>query len=112
MGNLLEGVLGGVIGAGALAVLQRYVDSHGGLDGVVAEFEKTGYGAQVKSWVGTGSNLPINAEDIKKALGSEKLKQIAASTGIPIDQAAQYLAEHLPTAVDKSTPGGTLPPAG
>jgi uncharacterized protein YidB (DUF937 family) len=108
--GLLDGILGGVVGAGALAVVQNYLESHGGLEGVVAEFEKTGYGQQVKSWIGDGSNLPISAEDVKKALGSEKLKQIAASTGVPIDQAADYLAKHLPTAVDKSTPSGTLPP--
>jgi uncharacterized protein YidB (DUF937 family) len=109
--GLLDGILGGVIGAGALAVVQHYVDSHGGVEGVVAEFEKTGYGQQVKSWIGDGSNLPISAGDVKKVLGSEKLKQISAATGVPIDQAAEYLAQHLPTAVDKSTPGGTLPPA-
>lgn len=108
--GMLDAILGGAIGAGAFAVVQHYVESHGGMEGVVAEFEKSGYGAQVKSWIGEGANLPISAEDVKKALGSEKLKQVAAATGIPIDQAAAYLAEHLPMAVDKSTPGGTLPP--
>ncbi len=108
--GLLDGILGGAIGAEALLLVKGYVDKHGGIDGVVAEFEKTGYGAQVKSWVGDGSNLPISAEDIKKALGSEKLKELAASTGIPVDKAAEYLAEHLPTAIDKATPGGVAPP--
>ncbi|HXY57971.1 MAG TPA: YidB family protein [Methylocystis sp.] len=107
--GLLDGVLGGAIGAGAFAVLNHYVESHGGVDGVIAEFENSGYGQQVKSWVGDGANLPINAEDIKKVLGSEKLKQIAASTGLPIDEVAKHLADHLPTAVDKSTPGGVAP---
>jgi len=78
--GLLDGILGGVIGAEALSLVKGYVDKHGGLDGVVAELEKTGYGAQVKSWVGDGSNLPISADDIKKALGSEKIKELAAST--------------------------------
>ncbi len=108
--GLLDGILGGVVGAGALAVVQHYLEGHGGVEGVVAEFEKTGYGKQVKSWIGDGSNLPISADDVKRALGSEKLKQIAATTGVPIDQAAEYLAQHLPTAIDKSTPGGNLPP--
>jgi uncharacterized protein YidB (DUF937 family) len=108
--GLLDGILGGVIGAGALSVVNNYIEHHGGIEGVVAELEKTGYGAQVKSWVGDGSNLPISADDIKKALGSDKLKSIAASTGIPVDKAAEYLAEHLPTAVDKATPGGVVPP--
>ena len=106
----LQGILGGAIGAEALSLIKGYFDKHGGIEGVVAELEQTGYGQQVKSWIGTGSNLPISAEEIKKALGSEKLKEIAASTGIPVDKAAEYLAEHLPTAVDKATPDGKLPP--
>jgi uncharacterized protein YidB (DUF937 family) len=107
----LQGILGGVIGAEALSLVKAYFDKHGGLDGVVAELEKTGYGQQVKSWIGTGSNLPISADEIKKALGSEKLKEIAASTGLPVDKAAEYLAQHLPTAIDKATPDGKLPTA-
>ena len=107
----LKGILGGAIGAEALSLVKDYFDKHGGVDGVVAELEKTGYGQQVKSWIGTGSNLPISADEIKKALGSEKLKHIAASTGIPVDKAAEYLAQHLPTAIDKATPEGNLPTA-
>jgi uncharacterized protein YidB (DUF937 family) len=107
----LKGILGGVVGAGAFSVVQDYFEKHGGIEGVVAELEKTGYGQQVKSWIGTGSNLPISVDDIKTALGSEKLKEIAASTGIPVDKAAEYLADHLPAAIDKATPDGKLPPA-
>ena len=107
----LQGILGGVIGAEALSVVKGYLDKHGGMDEVVAELEQTGYGQQVKSWIGTGPNLPISADEIKKALGSEKLKEIAASTGIPVDKAAEYLAQHLPTAIDKATPDGKLPTA-
>jgi uncharacterized protein YidB (DUF937 family) len=107
----LKGILGGVVGAEALSLVKAYFDKHGGIDGVVADLEKTGYGQHVKSWIDTGSNLPISAEDIKKALGSEKLREIAASTGIPVDKAAEYLAQHLPTAIDKATPDGNLPKA-
>ncbi len=108
--GLLDGILGGVIGAEALILVKGYVDQHGGIHGVVAELEKSGYGQQVKSWIGDGHNLPISAEQIKSALGSEKIKQLAASTGVPVDKVAEYLAEHLPTAIDKSTPDGQLPP--
>ena len=74
----MKGILGGAIGAEALSLVKDYFDKHGGVDGVVAELEKTGFGQQVKSWIGTGSNPPMSADDIKKALGSEKLKDIAA----------------------------------
>jgi uncharacterized protein YidB (DUF937 family) len=108
--GLLDGILGGVIGAEALSLVKGYIDKRGGLEGVVAEFEKSGFGQQVKSWVGTGPNLPISSEQIKQALGSEKVKELAASTGLPLDKVADFLAEYLPTAVDKATPDGKLPP--
>jgi len=107
--GLLDGILGGVIGAEALALAKGYIDKHGGLEGVVAEFEKTGFGQQVKSWISTGPNLPISAEDIQKALGSDKIKELAASTGLPLDKVADFLADNLPKVVDKLTPEGKLP---
>jgi uncharacterized protein YidB (DUF937 family) len=107
--SFLKGLLGGVVGAGALSLVKDYLEKHGGVEGAVAEFEKTGFGQQAKSWVSTGPNLPITADQIKQALGSEKLKELAATTGIPIDKAADMLAKYLPSAVDKATPGGKLP---
>ena len=76
--GLLDGILGGVIGAEALSLVKDYIEKHGGIQGVVAEFEKTGFGQQAKSWVSTGPNLPINPEQMHQALGSEKLKELAA----------------------------------
>ncbi len=107
--GLLDGILGGVIGAEALSLVKDYVEKHGGIQGVVSEFEKTGLGQQVKSWVSTGPNLPITAEQIQKAIGSEKVKELAAKFGIPADKVADLLAKHLPTAIDKATPEGKLP---
>lgn len=107
--SFLKGILGGIFGAGAYSLVKDYLDKHGGVAGAVAEFEKTGFGQQAKSWVSTGPNLPITAEQIKQALGSEKLKELAATTGIPVDKAAEALAKYLPAAVDKATPGGNLP---
>ncbi|MGO9845652.1 MAG: YidB family protein [Methylocella sp.] len=107
--GLLDGILGGVIGAEALSLVKDYIEKHGGIQGVVAEFEKTGFGQQAKSWISTGPNLPINAEQIQQALGSEKVKALAAKFGIPVDKVADLLAKHLPTAIDKATPEGKLP---
>src|ERR1700730_9941905 len=66
--GLLDGILDGVIGANALSLVKDYIEKRGGIQGVVAEFEKTGFGQQAKSWVSTGPNLPINAEQIQQAL--------------------------------------------
>lgn len=107
--GLLDGILGGVIGAEALSLVKDYFEKHGGVQGVVAEFEKTGFGQQAKSWVSTAPNLPISAEQIQQALGSEKVKGLAAKFGIPVDKVSDLLAQYLPTAIDKATPEGKLP---
>jgi uncharacterized protein YidB (DUF937 family) len=107
--GFLDGVLGGVVGAEALSLVKDYIEKHGGISGVVSEFEKTGFGQQAKSWVSTGPNLPINAEQIQQALGSEKVKDLAAKFGVPMDKVKDMLAKYIPAAVDKATPDGKLP---
>jgi len=73
----LQGILGGVIGAEALSLIKEYLEKHGGVEGAVAEFDKAGLSEKVKSWVSTGPNLPITAEEIQKAqavvIGSDHL---------------------------------------
>jgi uncharacterized protein YidB (DUF937 family) len=107
--GLLDGILGGVVGAEALSLVKDYIEKHGGVDGVVSEFEKTGFGQQAKSWVSNGPNLPITAEQVKQTLGSGKVKELADKFGIPVDKVAEQLAKYLPTAIDKATPEGKLP---
>jgi len=58
---MLQGILGGVIGAEALSLIKEYLEKHGGVEGAVAEFEKAGLGEKVKSWVSTVPNLPITS---------------------------------------------------
>jgi uncharacterized protein YidB (DUF937 family) len=50
----------------------------GGLAGLVQQFHGAGLGQIVQSWVGTGPNQPINAQQIQQALGSDRVKQMAA----------------------------------
>jgi uncharacterized protein YidB (DUF937 family) len=107
--GLLDGMLGGVIGSEALSLVNGYIEKHGGIQGVVAQLEKTGLGQHVQSWVGTGPNLPITADQIQQALGSQTVKDLGAKFGIPVDKVTEMLAKYLPTAIDKATPGGKLP---
>lgn len=92
-------VLGEVLGNGG----------QGGLSAIVAKLEQSGLGAQVKSWLGNGTNLPITAEQLQAVLGSETVRQLAARFNIPVDQLAQVLAQQLPAAVDHASPDGKLP---
>jgi uncharacterized protein YidB (DUF937 family) len=63
----------------------------------------------VKSWVGTGANLPISPEQVRQALGSDLIQQLAAKSGLSVPELTQKLAQMLPQAVDKLTPGGVIP---
>ena len=106
--GLFDGILGGVIGAGATALLNGFIEKQGGLQNVVSQFEKNGFGDTMKSWISLGQNLPITADQIRQVLGSDKVKELAATVGLPADKLAELLAQHLPQAIDKATPDGKL----
>ncbi len=107
--GMFDGLLGGVVGAGMVSVVNSIIEQHGGLQGVVSAFEQNGLGATVKSWVGSGPNQPISAEDLHKALGPDLLQQLAQKSGLSVQDLAQKLSQVLPQAVDKMTPDGTIP---
>ena len=107
--GMFDGILGGVFGAGATALLNSYIEKQGGLQNVVGQFEKGGFGDTMKSWISQGQNLPITADQIRQVLGSDQVKELATKMGLPADKVAELLAEHLPQAIDKATPDGKLP---
>jgi uncharacterized protein YidB (DUF937 family) len=109
--GMLDGLIGGVVGAGMVSVLNGILEQHGGLQGVVNEFEKNGLGATVKSWVGTGPSQPISPDQVHQALGPELLQQLAAKSGLSVQELTQKLSQVLPQAVDTMTPNGSIPKA-
>ena len=85
----------------------------GGLQKVLAGFQaERASREQASSWLGTGANEPISADDVRKVVGSDELTKIAGQLGISEDEAASALAQVLPAVVDKVSPDGELPPAG
>jgi len=81
----------------------------GGLSGLVQSFKDAGLAHVVNSWISTGKNLPISAEQIQSVLGSEQIKSLAGKLGVSTDQVSGQLAGILPQVIDKLTPNGTLP---
>ena len=84
----------------------------GGLQGLIQSFQQGGLGDIVNSWVSSGQNLPISAEQIQSVLGGSGLQELAAKLGISPAQASGSLAEMLPQMVDKMTPNGEVPQGG
>src|SRR5580765_9061467 len=92
-----------------MGTIESLLEEHvGDLNNLVGKFEASGLGDKVKSWIGTGPNESIGADDIKRALGP-KVGEIAAKLGIGEDEAAEELAQKLPDAVDRATPNGSIP---
>jgi uncharacterized protein YidB (DUF937 family) len=75
--GLLDGLLGGIVGAEMATAVNGFIQQHGGVQGVIAQLEQQGLGGVA------------SPQDL-----SQKLSQV------------------LPAAIDKLTPGGTIPPKG
>lgn len=84
----------------------------GGLGGLVQSFKEKGLGDIISSWVGTGANLPISAEQIQQGMGSNMVQNLATKVGIPPEELSNKLAELLPGVIDKLTPDGAVPEGG
>ncbi|HEV7614385.1 MAG TPA: YidB family protein [Steroidobacteraceae bacterium] len=104
--GLFDGLLGGVVGAEMVTVVNGLIEKHGGIQGIIAQLEREGLGGTVRSWVGTGANLPISPDQIHQAFGSDTIKQLAARAGMTPEDLAAKLSQILPQAIDKLTPGG------
>jgi len=119
-GNILGAVLGNIGQqggtAGALASVAGSLlandGEHGGLGGLVGKFEQAGLGNVVSSWIGSGQNLPISADQLQSVLGSDAVAGIAAKLGINPSDALGQLSSMLPGLVDKLTPNGAAPAGG
>jgi uncharacterized protein YidB (DUF937 family) len=109
--GLLDGLLGGVVGAEMATVVNSFIQHHGGVQGIVAQLEQQGLGGAARSWIGTGPNQPLSAEQLGQVFGnSPVIGQLAGKMGISPQELMQKLSQALPAAIDKLTPGGALPP--
>jgi uncharacterized protein YidB (DUF937 family) len=108
-GREIGSLLSGSSNPLAASVMQMINNQPGGLSGLVQQFHDKGLGGLVTSWVGTGQNLPISADQLQHVLGSEQVKELAAKAGISPEAASSHLSQLLPMLIDKLTPNGQLP---
>ena len=96
----------------AASVLEMLSNRPGGIAGLAETFQQNGLGQVVSSWIGTGSNLPVSADQIQQVLGSDQILAFARQAGIAPETASSQLADCLPGIVDKLTPDGQAPQGG
>jgi len=112
-GNQAMGsLLGGNSNPIASSILQMIQNQPGGLTGLVQTFHDKGLGGLVSAWVSTGPNPPMSTDQVHQALGSDKVKELAAAAGISPDIAGSAIAQMLPGIIDQLTPNGQVPDHG
>lgn len=109
--GLFDGILGGIVGAEMATVVNRLIEQHGGVAGIVNQLQSQGLGATVQSWVGTGANQAVSPEQLHQALGGDTVAQLAAKVGLSPQELVQRLSQALPAAIDHLTPDGVVPKA-
>ncbi len=109
IGGALQGALNqGQTAAPGLIASALASSNLGNLQGLVAQLQQGGLGQQVTSWLGSGANLPVSADQLRAALGNDQVRQLAGQFGLPVDETLKFLSEHLPTVVDQASPNGTI----
>jgi uncharacterized protein YidB (DUF937 family) len=110
--QVLDNMIGGQAVGGASGQVNwvqlgvAVLDKFGGIDGLLKKFTDKGMGDLIASWIGTGKNLPISADQILAVLGKKNVTEVAREAGTDAQAAAGGLAQVLPGLIDKLTPKG------
>jgi uncharacterized protein YidB (DUF937 family) len=115
----LGGLLGGNQGEGAgslISLAGQLIQQAGGVQGLADKLQQHGLGDAVQSWIGSGANQAISADQLSQALQKSGLDTVvnnaAGKLGVDPGQLLGQLAQVLPHAVDHATPDGQLPTGG
>ena len=113
------GALGGALGGGGNADLLKAIvgmlgndAAGGGLGGLVAKFQQSGLGDVVQSWISSGQNMPVSADQLSNVLGNDTISGLAKRLGLNPSDVAGQLSQVLPQVVDHLTPSGQMPAGG
>src|SRR5580692_3032821 len=113
--GLLDSLLGGRRGQDEAAAMPALISTVlaktnlGDLQGLATQLQQGGLGNEVQSWLSGGGNLPVTPDQLRAALGSDQVKELAQHFGVSPDAALKLLSEHLPGVIDQASPNGALP---
>lgn len=111
-GSVLGGLGGGSQARGGNLLLQvalLMLQQNGGLEGVLNKFRRGGLAQQADSWVSTGQNMNISADQLQQVFGSSTISDLASRLGVSEDQAGSAMAQVMPEVINGLTPEGHVP---
>jgi uncharacterized protein YidB (DUF937 family) len=104
VGGLLKGAFGGLLaGSAGGGILGS------GVNDLLKQLQKQGFGDTADSWVGHGPNKTITPGDLAKALGPDQLEAMMQHSGLSREELLDGLSKHLPEIIDRLTPEGQIP---
>jgi len=109
--GLLDGLVGGMVGAEMVTVVNGLIEKHGGIQGVINQLQTNGLGSTVNSWISDGPNEHVSPGEVHKAFGEQTISELAAKSGLTTQELTAKLAQVLPHAVSSLTPDGQVPKA-
>ncbi|WP_422018193.1 YidB family protein [Reyranella sp.] len=84
----------------------------GGLGDLLKQFQGAGKTDVAESWVSTGQNKQVAAEELSEVLSEDQIAFLMEKTGLSREDLLRGLADELPNAVNELTPAGRLPSSG
>lgn len=90
------------------ALLDQMRAYPGGIAGFLSALRQGGLGDAVSSWLGTGPNRAVSADELRQAMEPGMLQAITSQSGEAEEGVLQSLTTLLPLVIDKLSPNGTL----
>jgi len=75
------------------------------LGSLVSNFSTNGLSDVVSSWLGSGENESISADQITDLFSSEQIAEFASQLGLSTESATSAIADALPNIIDNATSG-------
>lgn len=107
LNSLVTSVVSAVAGDKA-PVVNQLIQSFGGVEGIAATLQKGQLSEAFASWVGTGDNKQVTADQIASVLGDGRIQELAQKLGVDPGQASALIAQNLPQVIDQLSPNGRL----
>ena len=109
MDSLKSAIGGGGQKDALMSTVMGLLGGSGGLNGLISQFAPKGLGDIINSWIGTGKNLPVSADQLQSVLGNDTVKNLASKLGMESGALTSQLTNLLPEVVNKLTPDGKVP---
>jgi uncharacterized protein YidB (DUF937 family) len=88
------------------ALIEQVKQYPGGLPGLMQRFEEGGLSEVIASWVGSGPNQPVSANQLQSVLGDGVIEQLSAKSGLDAATVLSQLSIMLPSLVSEATANG------